>query len=290
VTGATSCVNIIGMAGNNGGNPVTHFGRQVRKERLARGWSVHELAARTGIAAGHWSRIENGKRPPTENVASVCDRVFPERRGWFSEYYEESKSWTPPGFRSWAEYEEKTATLRDWWPSVISGLVQTEEYARAVLAVQPGVSDEIVAARLKSRMERQRRVLVREDPPSAWIIVDEMALYRLVGSPEVMAAQMCHLADVASRPNVTVTVMPPVLHPANESGFILADNAAYAEHVAGGFVYTDEQIVSSLVTRFDSLRAESRRASESRALIERMTGIWTHGVKAATAGATGVRA
>ena len=138
-------------------------------------------------------------------------------------------------------------------------------------------------------MERQHRVLMREDPPSVWIIVDEMALYRIVGSPGIMAAQMSYLADVACRPNVTVTLMPPVLHPANESGFILADNAAYAEHVAGGFVYTDEQIFSSLAARFDSLRAESRRASESRVLIERMTEIWIHGVKAATAEATAGR-
>jgi len=71
------------MAGNDGGSPVTHFGRQVRKERLARGWSIHELSRRTGIAAGHLSRIENGKRPPTENVATACDAVFAERKGWF---------------------------------------------------------------------------------------------------------------------------------------------------------------------------------------------------------------
>jgi hypothetical protein len=164
-------------------------------------------------------------------------------------------------------------------------LVQTEDYAREMLAIQLGVSDEVVAARLQARMERQYRVLAREDPPRAWIVVDEMALYRLVGSPAIMAAQMHHLADVASRPNVTVTVMPPVLHPANESGFILADNAAYAEHVVGAFVYTDEQIVSGLAMRFDKLRAESRTASESRALFERMNEIWTHGVKAATAAA-----
>ena len=84
------------MAGNEGGSPVTHFGRQVRKERLARGWSIHELSRRTEIAAGHLSRIENGKRPPTENVAVACDGVFPERRGWFLEYYEESKTWVRP--------------------------------------------------------------------------------------------------------------------------------------------------------------------------------------------------
>src|ERR1700727_4062389 len=83
-------------------NPMSHFGKQLKKERLAHGWSLPELSKPTGIDAGHLSRLENGKRPPTEAIVLACDDVFPERRGWFLEYYEESKSWAPPGFRVWA--------------------------------------------------------------------------------------------------------------------------------------------------------------------------------------------
>jgi hypothetical protein len=219
-------------------------------------------------------------------VAKACDAAWPERRGWFLEYYEESKSWVPAGFRNWAEYEDKAATLRDWYPGIITGLLQTEDYARSVLSVSPAVSEEVVAARLASRMARQQRALFRPDPPSVWFVVDEMALYRRVGSPQVMAAQLRHLAEVAALPNVTLTVMPAVIHPANESGFVIADIAAYAEHVAGGYVFTQQETVTSLATRFDPLRAESYRASESRALIERVTGIWMTGVRAAIAAAT----
>jgi hypothetical protein len=110
-------------------------------------------------------------------------------------------------------------------------------------------------------------------------------LYRLVGSPEVMAVQMRHLREVAVLPNVTLTVMPPVLHPANESGFVVTDGgAAYTEHVVGGYVFSDDQTVSSLAMRFDRLRAESRKATESRELIEQMERLWTRGARAATAG------
>jgi transcriptional regulator with XRE-family HTH domain len=271
-------------------NPVSHFGRQLKKERTARGWSLPELSRRTGIDAGHLSRIENGRRPPTEAIALKCDEAFPERRRWFSEFYADSRAWAPPGFRSWAEHEEKAVQLSDWYPGIVTGMVQTEDYARAVLAVAPGAAGEVVAARLASRMARQRRVLYRDDPPSAWFVVDEMALYRRVGTPEVMAAQMRHLLKVAARPKVTVTVMPAVIHPGNESGFVIADDAAYAEHVAGGYVFTDEETVSLLTTRFDMLRAETYRASESLALIERMTGIWASGARAATAAPTAVSA
>ena len=108
--------NIDGVAVNNGGNPATHFGRQMHKERLARGWSLREFAARTGINIGHASRIENGKRPPTENVAAACDAAFPERKGWFTEYYQELSTWSevPAAFKDWTEHEDRAATLRVW--------------------------------------------------------------------------------------------------------------------------------------------------------------------------------
>ena len=129
------------MAGNYGGSPVTHFGRQVRKERLARGWSIHELSRRTGVAAGATcagSRTGNARPPRT--LAATCDAAFPERRGWFLEYYEESRTWTPPGFRSWREYEDAAPSLRAWMPGIVHGLLQTEEYARALLETAPGVT------------------------------------------------------------------------------------------------------------------------------------------------------
>jgi transcriptional regulator with XRE-family HTH domain len=257
-----------------------HFGRQMRKERLAHGWSLPEFSERIGFDAGHLSRVENGKRPPTEALAKACDIAFPERRGWFLDWYEESRHWAevPPGFRSWSELEEKAATLRDWTPSIVTGLLQTEDYARALLRTYPGVSEETMTNWLQARMERPRRVLMRDDPPAAVFIVDEIALYRSVGSADVMAGQMRQLAAVASLPKVTVQVLPSVAHPANASGFVVADSAAYAEHVAGGFVYTDGETVSALALRFDSLRAESYRASETLALIDRTCEQWSTGV------------
>jgi transcriptional regulator with XRE-family HTH domain len=263
-------------------NPVSHFGKQLKKERLAHGWSLPELSRRTGIDAGHLSRIENGKRPPTETIALACDAVFPERKGWFSEYYEDSRTWAPPGFRSWAEYEDKAARLSVWSPSVLHGLLQTEDYARALLETALGVTDEIVTARLASRMSRQQRVLMRDNPPSACWIIDHSALYRCVGSPEIMAAQMRHLAEAARLPRVTVQVLPAVAHPATQSGLMIADDAAYAEHVAGGYVFTDQETVTSIERLFDTLRGECYRVSESLAIIGKAGELW-NGASRATA-------
>jgi len=261
-----------------------HFGRQMHKERLAHGWSLPELAQRTGYDAGHLSRIENGRRPPTQALATACDAVFPERHGWFTDWYQESRSWSevPAGFRSWSELEDKAARLYDWMPGTVTGLLQSQDYARAILATFPAVTGDTIASRLTARVERQRRVLARDEPAKVIFLVDELALYRQVGTPAVMAAQMRHIAATAAMPHVTVQVLPAVAHPANASGFVIADDAAWCEHVAGGYVYTDDQTVSALTTRFDTLRGECYRVSESLALIKEMAELWTAGASPLT--------
>jgi transcriptional regulator with XRE-family HTH domain len=267
------------MAGTNGGNPVTHFGKQVQKERLRRGWSLRELAKHSGIAAPHLSRIENGRRPPTENVAIAMDATFPERNGWFLEFYDESKSWAAAGFRDWREHEDRAVRLCVWQPGIIDGLLQTEDYARALLETLPGVTAEVLERRLQSRMERQHRVLLRDDdPPRAWFVTDELSLLREVGSAAIMAGQVRRLAEVAAMPTVTLQVLPAVAHCANASNLIIAgDAAAYCEHMGGGYVFTDDESIAELAVRFDTLRSESYRASDTVALLERLEKTWTTG-------------
>ena len=241
-----------------------------------------------GVDAAHLGRVESGKRPPTENLAAKCDEVFPERQGWFSEFYAESRDWpeVPASFKSWPEYEDKAANLRDWSPSIVTGLLQTEGYARALISVQPHITQETISARLANRMQRQERVLKRQDPPSAWFVVDELSLYREVGDAEIMGAQLRHLLEVATMPAITIQVLPAVAHPVNASGFLMADDAVWIEHAAGGFVYTEKEVVSGIALRFDSLRGECYRVSESLALIERLEGIWKAGASPLTRTAT----
>jgi transcriptional regulator with XRE-family HTH domain len=257
----------------------THFGRQMKKERLAHGWTLREFAARTGIDFSQASRIENGRQPPSERVARACDEAWPERRGWFSEYYEESKAWAeiPATFRSWSDYEDKSATLRAWTPSIVDGLAQTQDYARAQIATETGIDTGEREARLRARIARQKRVLGRSNPPRLTLLVDETALYRLVGSPEIMAAQLRYLIEVAARPNVVLQVVPEVGHDSLASAYLIADDAVWAENVVTGAVYVAPETVTAAEVRFDSLRSECIRRSESAALIERQVQAWTTG-------------
>jgi hypothetical protein len=197
----------------------------------------------------------------------------------------------PAGFRSWAEYEDKAVTLRVWAPAIIHGLLETEKYARVMLSVYPGVSDEVVAARLASRMQRQQRILYRADPPDTHVIVDEAALYRRVGNAEVMAEQMSQLLELAALDHVRLQVMPAIEHPCNPSEMIIADDAAYTESLTGGGSYTGPETVARLGHLFATLAGECYRVSESRLLVERMRDTWTEfGERAHTQAVTGVRA
>ncbi len=265
-------------------NPIRYFGRQVRKERLAAGWTLAEFGQRTGYDPAHLGRVENGKRPATILLAQMCDQVFPGRSGWFGEFYEESRTWiaTPPWFRDWVDREQRAATLRNWYLGVLDGLLQTEDYARCIQGVTPGVTEDEVNARVAARMKRQA-ILTREDPPTAWFLLDEAALRRCVGSPEIMAVQMAHLAAIARLPNVTIQVVPMVAHAGLVGGFALTESAAYVETAVAGQVFEDAETIATLLTRFDTLRNEALRASESLAFIERMGEEWiATGARAAT--------
>lgn len=284
-TAAGSYGTIAYMGGTAGTNGVAgHFGRELRRTREARGWPVAEVARRTKINAGHLSRIELGRRPPTEHVAAALDAVFPERGGWFTAWHGESQSWPeiPATFRSWPDYEDRATAVRDWTPGIMPGLTQTEGYASALIATAPGTDAVTRDSRLRGRMERQRRFWDRAEPVMASIVIDELALYRQVGVPGTMAAQLRRLLEIAARPTVTLQVMPAVAHPANGSGILLTDDAAWCEHAAAGYVFADQETLRSLALRFDTLRAESYRASESAALIERLAGIWATGVSPLT--------
>jgi hypothetical protein len=120
----------------------------------------------------------------------------------------------------------------------LSGLLQTEQYARAILAVNPGVTEEQVSERLAARLARQA-ILARDESPVAWFLVDEAALRRCVGSPDVMAAQLAHLRGVARLPTVTIQVVPSIAHAGLLSGFAVAERAAYVETAVAGQVFED---------------------------------------------------
>jgi hypothetical protein len=252
------------------GNPGAYFGTELQRERISHSWTLDDLARETGISAAHLSRIENGKRPATEAVAGACDKAFPGRKGWYLRCWLALQTWqeTPSWLKPWQDYELHTSTLRSWSPGVIDGLVQTEDYARAQIGLRPDGTQDKTDERAANRMTRQTLVLFREPPPRAHFLVSLAALRDM---PRHLAAgQLGHLLEVAARPNVTVQVVPRLWHAGMSGGFLLTDTAAWAEGVHTGQVHADTETFSSLDLRFDSIRHEAMRVSESLALLREM--------------------
>jgi transcriptional regulator with XRE-family HTH domain len=138
-------------------DPIRYFGREVRRARLAAKMSLAELGRVIGYHPSQVSRVERGTRAYTEKFAEMCDKAFPERGGWFHRFYLESRQWpaTPPWFRNWIEeHEQRAVSLRIWQPSSLSGLLQTEAFALALLRTFPGATATQIDERVAARMAR----------------------------------------------------------------------------------------------------------------------------------------
>jgi hypothetical protein len=227
------------------------------------------------------SRIEAGLVQADEAFARACDTTFPHLDGFFMRFWKDCQTWGaafPPAFREFAAYEAEALTIWTFQHSLVPGLLQTEDYARAVLERHPNVTNEQVAERVAARLARQA-VLDHADPPLLWVLLDENVLHREVGGATIMQDQMARLAAVARRPNVTVQMIPREgAHVGLQGALDMAETpdvlVAHLEHFAEGMTTDSPAIVAEASLRFDSLRADAYRRSESLALIEDMAEKW----------------
>ncbi|UBU11156.1 helix-turn-helix domain-containing protein [Nonomuraea gerenzanensis] len=124
--------------------------------------------------------------------------------GWWHRFNDVLPTW----FQAYVGLEEAAARIRTYEVQFVPGLLQTKEYARAVVtAGAAGIGAEEIARRVDLRLERQR-MFDRPDGPVFWAVIDEAALRRPIGGAEVMRAQIEHLVDLMRQPNITIQVMP----------------------------------------------------------------------------------
>lgn len=269
------------------GTPLGVFGTELRFYRTEAGLSQADLAAKVYASHDVISKIETGERPPAEDLVPLLDAV-PEldtrsalTRLW-GQLRKSLKYRAYPGWFDWPDKEATARTLRSYELATVPGLLQTEDYARAMLADRIGSSngdaDEIVAARL----ERQT-ILDRDTPPELWVVIDEAVLHRPVGGRPVMREQVNHLIAMARRPNIVIQVIPAdvgVHEGLRGAGFIIADfdnapSAAYQDAALRGQTIEAADDVAALMAIWDRLRAEALPRSASLKLIEEVAKTWT---------------
>jgi transcriptional regulator with XRE-family HTH domain len=257
------------------------FGNQLRKMREQRGWSRDELGDKIGHTGSTIANIETAYRAPTAEQARALDLAFGLPATF--EDLEERLHGLPfsAGFRPFAPYEAEATVLKLYEPLLVPGLLQTEDYARAILSRHPDVTPELVDERAQGRLDRQS-ILARETPtpPRLWVIVDQSVLRREIGSRKIMESQVRHLIDTATRPGVTVQVLDETAHCGLSGAFYLAEmpsgrRVVYLETAADGTTSEDPSVVVDLELRFGVLMTEALRARESLALMERIADEWT---------------
>src|SRR5215211_5218177 len=196
-------------------------GTQLRRLRIDAGLSREQ--AGEAIRASEWKihRLENGQvgfkdrdiidllrlygvTDPTEVAEFVALAREANSPGWWQHYGDV----LPPWFRTYVDLESVATLIRTYEGQFIPGLLQTDDYMRAVVqGAHLDESSEEVGRRVRLRMARQT-LLTREQPPRLWAVVDEAALRRPVGGPEVMRAQLERLLEAAKLPNVTLQILP----------------------------------------------------------------------------------
>ncbi|TCO62472.1 helix-turn-helix domain-containing protein [Actinocrispum wychmicini] len=123
------------------------------------------------------------------------------QNAWWDKYREHH----PPQFLTFLGFEASAKVLRQFQVLTLPGLLQTREYARAMIEISP-TTPEQTSMGVDLRLERQRLLQVTDDPPKLFFIVDEAVLRRQVGGPEVMRAQLERLKELNHRPNISIQV------------------------------------------------------------------------------------
>jgi transcriptional regulator with XRE-family HTH domain len=263
---------------------------ELRRLREQAGLTRDETARHLDWSGSKISRIETGQsRAQTGDVRDLLD-VYgvtgdpaealvqlareARKRGWWTAYNDVFTG-------TYVGLEAEASAMRSYEPQIIPGLLETEDYTRALIraALVRADPDEI-ERRVKARMARQE-VLERPDPPEIWAVLDEPAVRRPVGGPAVMKAQLRHLIDVTAAPNSTVTlqVLPLAVgsHPGLDGSFVILDfpnsedvPVVYLETATDGLYLEETAEIERYNVVFDHLRASALSARESVGLIARL--------------------
>jgi transcriptional regulator with XRE-family HTH domain len=264
------------------------LGAELRRRREAAGVTIETVAERLECSASKISRIETGHTSATprdvrdmlgiygvsvdesEELVQIAREA--RQKGWWHPY-----STVLTG--AYVGLEQAANSVRAYEQQVVPGLLQTEEYAKAMIrAARPDITADEVERRVRVRLNRQS-LLTQDDPIDLWVVLDEAVLSRPVGGDAVMRAQLSRLVEAAELPNVTLQVLPfeAGAHAGMDGTFAILDfpeagdpDVVYAENATGGLFLEKSEELRKYVFIFDHIRAAALRPEESVAVIAKL--------------------
>ncbi|MER7788846.1 helix-turn-helix transcriptional regulator [Streptomyces sp. NPDC097640] len=192
--------------------------------------------------------------------------------GWWHRFRDVLPEW----FNTFVSLEGEANLIRAYEPHYVPGLLQTEDYARAVLrAGMPHAPESEIERNVALRMERQS-LLTRENSPMLWVVMDETVLRRPIGGPDVMRDQITRLIDAATLSNIRLQIMPfdAGPHPAMYGPFHIfrfpiqeLPDIAYTESLVSGSYYDQRDDVSAFLEALDRMCAQAAPAQTTQAIL-----------------------
>jgi transcriptional regulator with XRE-family HTH domain len=266
------------------------LGGQLRRLREAAGISREAAGEAIRASGAKISRLELGRvgfkerdvadlltlygiDQPDEREACLSLALQANARGWWHQYGDLLPAW----FGTYLGLEQSAKLIRGYEPQFVHGLLQTPEYARAVILLghQQGSQAEI-DRRVALRMRRQD-ILTRSDPLALWVVIDEAALRRPIGGASVLRSQLEHLITVVERPNVTVQVVPYTVggHAAAGGPFTIVrfdqpdlPDVVYLEQLTSALYLDKRPDVEQYLTVMDQLSVQAAAPDQTPKLLK----------------------
>jgi transcriptional regulator with XRE-family HTH domain len=264
------------------------LGARLRRLREAAELSRAEAGFAIRSSESKISRLELGR--VSFKVRDVTDLLTmygvtdPERRdaflemvarsnepGWWHRYTDLVADW----FQDYLGLEESASRIQTWEQQFVPGLLQTEDYAKAIISHGwSPMAAQSVQRQVGMRMRRQA-LLGRPDPPKLWTVVDESVLHRPIGGRQVMVDQVEHLIELTKRPNITLQIVPYQFSGYAAEGTFTSlrfaepelPDVVYIEHLSGA-LYLDKRSDTELYGRvFDRLTVDAYTPDHTRQLL-----------------------
>lgn len=255
---------------------VITFAKELEWRRTKAELTKKDLAIKLGFADSYVGQVELCKNLPSEDFADALDTFF-KADGLFHRLWErinETKNTValPPGFSQYVRLEDEAAEIHKFDALIVTGLLQTADYAREVLLTvqQP----DAIQPMLDKRLGRQE-ILTRENAPRLFIVHDERALRTVIGDKDIMRDQLRHLLEMGRHPNIQHQVVPQTTgaYAGIEGSLTLlkfedGHEAAYVEPQGQGQLILDPVRVTNCAVRYQLLRGYALPVPDTQQLVE----------------------
>ncbi|MFE9257838.1 helix-turn-helix domain-containing protein [Streptomyces sp. NPDC006879] len=266
------------------------LGMELRRLREEKSMTAEQVAERLLVSQSKISRLENGRRSISQrDVRDLCEVYEVEDRRLVDSLMQMAKDsrqqgwWHAFGDIPYSVYiglETDAASLRVYEPQVVPGLLQTPDYAAALIrGALPETAAQDIDKRVQVRLRRQERIAAPEQPLRLWVVIDEAALRRRVGDERLMVRQLEHLIAQSEMPHVTVQVMPFEMgaHPGVNGQYAILEfpdasdsTVVYIEGVTSDLYLEKANDVQKYSVMYEHLRAQALNVDDTRRFISRI--------------------